>query len=119
MAQLRCSHLPQQYPASATVPSSVSPLPLPPESAPGVSLEASMRLAGIGVSVIDSFPRELLYLTVGKVALDYAREGKVSMVYIPHKRRMCTVSWQLSSAVYLVYRDANCSVDQAYCRSVA
>ncbi|CAN0414682.1 unnamed protein product, partial [Hapterophycus canaliculatus] len=35
------------------------------------SLEASVRLAGVGVSVIDSCPRELLYLTVGDIALDY------------------------------------------------
>lgn len=43
----------------------------------GVSLEASVRLAGVGISVIDSYPRELLYLTVGDIALDYLREGQV------------------------------------------
>lgn len=43
----------------------------------GVSLEASVRLAGIGVSVIDACPRELLYLTVGDIALEYLQEGQV------------------------------------------
>lgn len=42
-----------------------------------MSLEASVRLAGIGVSVIDACPRELLYLTVGDIALEYLREGQV------------------------------------------
>ncbi|CAN0528684.1 unnamed protein product, partial [Ectocarpus sp. 12 AP-2014] len=46
----------------------------------GVSLEASVRLAGVGVSVIDSYPRELLYLTVGDIALDYLREGQSERV---------------------------------------
>lgn len=43
----------------------------------GVSLEASVRLAGIGVSVIDACPRELLYLTVGDISLEYLQEGQV------------------------------------------
>lgn len=43
----------------------------------GVSLEASVRLAGVGVSVIDACPRELLYLTVGDIALEYLQEGQV------------------------------------------
>ena len=43
----------------------------------GVSLEATVRIAGVGVSVIDASPRELLYLTVGGISLDYLREGQV------------------------------------------
>ena len=49
----------------------------PPEMVSGVSLEATVRIAGVGVSVIDASPRELLYLTVGGISLDYLREGQV------------------------------------------
>lgn len=42
-----------------------------------MSLEASVRLAGVGVSVIDYCPRELVYATAGVIALDYHREGQV------------------------------------------
>lgn len=49
----------------------------PPELSSGVTLEATVRIAGVGVSVIDASPRELLYLTVGGISLDYLREGQV------------------------------------------
>lgn len=52
----------------------------PPALVAGFSLRASARLAGVGVSVIDAYPRELLYLTVGDIALDYVREGQVGEI---------------------------------------
>ncbi|CAM9268648.1 unnamed protein product, partial [Laminaria digitata] len=48
----------------------------------GVSLEATVRIAGVGVSVIDASPRELLYLTVGGISLDYLREGQGERVRV-------------------------------------
>lgn len=42
-----------------------------------LSLEVGVRLHGIGVCVIDSGPRELLYLSVGGLVLDFLREGQV------------------------------------------
>ncbi|CAM9365106.1 unnamed protein product [Discosporangium mesarthrocarpum] len=42
----------------------------------GLSLEAVVSLAGIGVSVLDSSPQELLYLTVGGITIQYARGGQ-------------------------------------------
>lgn len=42
-----------------------------------ISLRASVRLEGVGVSVIDAHPRELLYITAGDIAFDYAREDQV------------------------------------------
>lgn len=59
---------------------SVSSRP-PLEVSSGVSLEATVRIAGVGVSVIDASPRELLYLTVGGISLDYLREEQVVTIF--------------------------------------
>ena len=43
----------------------------------GVSLKVGVNLAGVGVSVIDASPRELLYVTVEDITVDYLRGGQV------------------------------------------
>lgn len=53
-------------------------------------LDASVRLHGVGISVINSCPRELLYLTVSEISLSYLREGQVCELLRHWRSPACT-----------------------------
>lgn len=81
-----------------------------------ISLTVSCRLRGVGVSIIDEHPRELLYLTAGGVAVNYIREGQVFCT-VQEFCRVCTTGAKafnrrhLSTAVgtqYLLWRVPLC-----------
>jgi hypothetical protein len=41
-------------------------------------MRAKIRLAGLGLSFVDSEPKEVLYISVYKVHLDYKTETKIN-----------------------------------------
>lgn len=69
--------MPQQHTAAPAAALTAPSLPEIAATGGGMSLAASVHLAGIGVSVIDANPTELLYLTIGDIAFDYIRENQV------------------------------------------
>jgi hypothetical protein len=46
------------------------------QAASAIAITASVSLAGIGMSIIDKRPRELVYMLAGPISVDYSNTGK-------------------------------------------